>query len=475
MLLDTLKLLKLGMGNPLSRAVIRIGDLIKTGELTGLELALKCFAFNMPTGGIVNHAYYLMLKAVFGAGCRIFGVDLDSTRRYLKDPVVRRGVATVLSSIGCYGVTCPQLLKAPFLVVWNFTNTCNLKCKHCYQSAGARSPDELTLKEKLRLVDELADAGVVSLAFSGGEPLMSPDFYRVAEAVRNHDMHVALATNGTMITEGVARMLKKIDVCYVEVSLDAASAELHDKFRGVQGAYARALEGIKNCVDQGIFTSIAMTVTKYNLAEVPELIRLGRQMKVNRFIHFNFIPAGRGREIVELDITPEERESLLQTLFEECKTPGMEVLSTAPQFGRIAYEESSGGSVAPTHFYVGNSDKWGLQSLAQLIGGCGAGRLYCAIQPNGLVTPCVFMPNLYVGDLRKTRFKHIWSESKVLRELRNKDMLKPKCGVCERRYVCGGCRARSLGYFSDYLAPDVGCIKNVDGWERLKGEVAAEA
>jgi len=466
-----LKLLKLGMGNPLSRAVIRIGDLRRFGKSTGLELALKSFAFNEPAGSIVDRAYYLLLKTVFGLGCQIFGVNIDATKEYLRDSVVRRGVATVLSSIGCYGVTCPQLLKAPFLVVWNFTNACNLKCRHCYQNAGTKSPDELTLREKLKVVDELADAGVVSLAFSGGEPLITPEFYKVAEAVRSREMHVALATNGTMITDEVARLLKKIDVCYVEVSLDAASADLHDKFRGIPGAHARAIEGIKKCVEQGIFTSIAMTVTKYNLTEVPELIKLGRRLGVNRFIHFNFIPAGRGREIVKLDISPEEREELLEFLFEEGKNPGMEILSTAPQFGRIVYESSSGSSVAPTHFYVGNGGKWGLQELAQFIGGCGAGRLYCAIQPNGLVTPCVFMPNLYVGDLRKSRFKDIWSESRVLKELRDKDLLKPGCGICDRRYVCGGCRARSLGYFSDYLASDVGCIRNLDGWEKLKSEV----
>ena len=198
-------------------------------------------------------------------------------------------------------------------------------------------------------------------------------------------------------------------------------------------------------------------------------------MKANRFIHFNFIPAGRGHENIQLDIGPAEREALLRILFEESKAPGIEVLSTAPQFGRLVSELSCGGSSAPTHFYIGNAGKWGLQELAQFIGGCGAGRLYCAIQPNGLVTPCVFMPNLFVGNLRTSRFDKIWHTNKILRELRNKDLLKPTCGKCESRYLCGGCRARSFGYFSDYLGPDPGCSRNMDVWEDLKDKLLKAA
>jgi len=473
MLLDTLRLLKLGMSNPVSRAIVRFGDRNRPGEPSRLELALSSFALNESKGNSIDRAYSFLVKTVLAMGCQTFGSNVDSIREYLRDPVVRRAVATVLSSIGLYGVTQPQLLKAPFLVVWNLTNACNLRCRHCYQNAGKRLPDELSLREKLGVIRELADAGVVSIAFSGGEPLMSPDFFELAKAVRDHGMHVALATNGTLIKPETAKLLKKIDICYVEVSLDAASPELHDTFRGLAGAHARSLEGIRSCVEEGIFTSIATTVTKHNLKEVRDLINLGRRMKVNRFIHFNFIPAGRGREIVQLDITPEEREELLKVIYEESRVVGMEVLSTAPQFGRMVAEQSRGESTAPTHFYAGNSGKWGLQDLARFIGGCGAGRLYCAIQSNGLVTPCVFMPNLVVGKLQTTRFTKIWRESRTLRELRNKNLLKSTCGRCDNRYVCGGCRARALGYLSDYLAPDVGCVRNSAEWENLRKKLSA--
>ncbi|MBS7623461.1 radical SAM protein, partial [Candidatus Bathyarchaeota archaeon] len=440
-----------------------------------LDMALRSFAQDEPPGGFTDRAYSLLVKTILSIGCHAFGTNIDAMKRYLSEPTVRRGVTAVLSSIGSYGITRPQLLKAPFLVVWNFTNACNLRCKHCYQNAGKRLLDELSKEEKLRVVRELADAGVVAVAFSGGEPLSSPEFFEIAKAARDHDLYVALATNGTLISKDTARRLREIDVCYVEVSLDAASPQLHDSFRGIQGSHERSLQGIRNCVDEGIFTCIATTVTRNNVKEVRGLIELARRMKVNRFIHFNFIPAGRGREIVELDISPVEREELLRTLYEESKVPGIEVLSTAPQFGRMVTEKSMGRSVAPTHFYIGNGGSWGLQSLAQFIGGCGAGRLYCAIQPNGLVTPCVFMPDLTVGDLRITRFRTIWRENEILRQLRNKDLLKPGCGACVYRHVCGGCRARSLVYLEDHLAPDVGCIRNLSEWERLKTVLAHAA
>ncbi|MEM3018388.1 MAG: radical SAM protein, partial [Candidatus Bathyarchaeia archaeon] len=424
MLLDTVKVMKLGMSNPISRAIIRLGDRRGRSGDSKLDMALRSFAHDEPAGGFTDRAYSLLVKTILSIGCHAFGADTDSMKRYLGEPTVRRGVTAVLGSIGTYGITRPQLLKAPFLVVWNFTNACNLRCKHCYQNAGKRLLDELSVEEKMRVVRELADTGVVAVAFSGGEPLSSPEFFDIAKAARERGLYVALATNGTLISKDMARRLREIDVCYVEVSLDAASPQLHDSFRGIQGSHARSLQGIQNCVDEGIFTCIATTVTRNNISEVKGLIELARRMKVNRFIHFNFIPTGRGREIVELDISPEEREELLRTLYEESRVPGIEVLSTAPQFARIVVEKSMGRSVAPTHFYIGNGGSWGLQSLAQFIGGCGAGRLYCAVQPNGLVTPCVFMPDLIVGDLRTTRFRTIWSESEILKQLRNKDALK---------------------------------------------------
>jgi len=419
-----------------------------------------------------DRLYAWLIGTILSGGCKAFRADVDELREYLGDPIVHRGVASVLFGIAIYGITKPQLLKAPFLVVWNFTNLCNLRCKHCYQRAGLPAPDELTLKEKLKVVNELADAGVVSIAFSGGEPLMHPDFFSVVKEIRRREMHAAVAANGTLITKAMAHRLKEADIGHVEVSLDFIRPDVNDKFRGVLGAWQRAVEGIRNSVQEGLYTATATTVTKLNLGDVSDLIDLAKHIDVSRFIHFNFIPAGRGKEIANLDLSPSEREGLLKLLYKKSKTSGIEVLSTAPQYARVVLQESEGHAVAPTHFYVGSGHKWGTQTLAKFIGGRGSGRLYCAVEPNGDVTPCVFIPQFVVGNLREQRFLEIWDKNRIFSAFRNRDGLKGACSDCKYKRVCGGCRARSLHYFEDLTAPDVGCIYNQRSWNQLLADFA---
>jgi len=467
MLVDTLKLLEMEMANPLSRAIVRAGTKRNAQGKSRLELALAAFSQKKRADTLADWLYVWLIGVLLSAGCKAFGANVNALREYLGDPIVRRGVASVLSGIASYGITKPQLLKAPFLVVWNLTNVCNLKCKHCCQRAGVPSPDELTLEEKLKIVNELADAGVVSIAFSGGEPLIDPDFFLVINEVRRREMHAAVATNGTLITKALARSLKEADIGYVEVSLDFIRPKVNDEFRGILGAWQRAVEGIMNSVGEGLYTAMATTVTKLNLRDVADLIDLAKNIGVSRFIHFNFIPTGRGKEIANLDLSPLEREGLLKLLYEKSRTAGIEVLSTAPQYARVVLQESEGYAVAPTHFYVGSGHKWGIQTLAEFIGGCGSGRLYCAVEPNGDVTPCVFIPQFVVGNLREHRFLEIWNQNRIFSAFRKREELRGTCSDCKFKCVCGGCRARSLGYFEDFNAPDVGCIYNQKSWDQL--------
>jgi MoaA/NifB/PqqE/SkfB family radical SAM enzyme len=178
-----------------------------------------------------------------------------------------------------------------------------------------RSPDELCTSQKLRAVEELARSGAVSIAFSGGEPLMATDLFEVPAKVKEEGMQLAIATNGTLISHDIARKLKALGTDYVEISLDSADAGEHDRFRGVHGGFERTLQRIKNCVAEGIYTCIATAVTKLNASQVPAIIELARQLKVKRFIAFNFIPTGRGADALEHDLTAEQREELLKQLF----------------------------------------------------------------------------------------------------------------------------------------------------------------
>jgi radical SAM protein with 4Fe4S-binding SPASM domain len=466
-MVDTLKAIRYGMGNPLSRAILKTGFKGSTHGRSRLDAALEAFAFGTVPGNLTDRMYTRLLRIVFDTICMIFSVKGEDLAKYLQEPVTRRGVSSVLKGIATYGVTKPQLLNAPFLVVWNLTNMCNLRCRHCYQQAGHVLKDELSLEEKFKVVDELTSAGVVAIAFSGGEPIMHPDFFPTARRARERGLYVSVATNGVLLTPEMMNRLKDVGVGYIEVSLDSARPEVHDGFRGVPGAWKRTVEGIAHSAKAGVFTVMATTVTRLNYENVSALIDLSKKLGVNRFTHFNFIPTGRGKEITSLDLSPQQREDLLRLLFEKSQTSGIEVLSTAPQFARVVFQQSRGGAIAPTHFYVGQNRNWGLKALAEFIGGCGAARLYCAIQPNGDVTPCVFIPQLIVGNIREKSFSEIWHTTKIFKEFQVRTTLKGSCKTCDYNKICGGCKARSLGYFQDYNAPDVGCINNLESWNKI--------
>lgn len=292
---------------------------------------------------------------------------------------------------------------------------------------------------------------------------MRRDFFKVAEYAADKGMYVSVATNGTMLTKRVVEKLKGVGVNYVEVSLDGARRETHEAFRGITGCFDRTLEGIRNSVDGGLYTCIATVAVRNNLYEIPDIVELGKSLDVKRIIVFNFIPTGRGENIGNLDPSPTERERLLSYLYNELVKGDIEVLCTAPQFSRVCLQQSlldKRDVLSPTHFAAMNFQGQTKQ-LADFLGGCGAGRLYCAIQPNGLVTPCVFMP-IIVGDLRKESLQDIWLSSKVMNDLRDREKLKGRCGDCFYKYVCGGCRARAYAYCRDYLAPDPGCIRELE-------------
>jgi len=450
-------MLRATVGNPLSRFFIK-----RLVTKKRLEKILEKYANPKIKLGSVCSLYYPLVKAIINSGARAFGVPEEKMKNFFQERIHRRGLCSVLKGIAHYGITKPQNLLAPFLVVWDITYACNLKCKHCYSNAGKKLKNELSDEEVKRIIDELDEIGVVAIAFSGGEPLVRKNFFEIARYASSKGFYVAVATNGTMITEEVARKMKESGIRYVEVSLDGASPETHDSFRGIEGAFEKAVEGIKNAKEQGMMTAIATTITTHNYYEVEDLIELALKLGVDRFIHFNFIPTGRGEKIVNEDLTPEERERLLRFLYKKSKElkGRLQVFSTAPQYARIALQEAlkrGEGEISFT-FYGGNV-KNRMIGIAEFISGCGAGRMYCGITPDGKVKPCVFMP-IIVGDLREKSFSEIWNNSEILKSLRDRSDLKGHCGTCRYKYVCGGCRSRAYAYSGDIKGYDPGCIYN---------------
>lgn len=393
---------------------------------------------------------------------RSLNVKREKAEKLLSDPYARRAIANLTRSFAYLGIKKPLSLYAPFLVVWDFTHKCNLSCKHCYSNSGAVLEQELTTTEAINVVDQLADAGVTALALSGGEPLSRRDFFNVARHAVRSGLYVSVATNGTLLTRENVRRLKQVGVHYVEVSIDGATARTHDSFRGVPGAFEKAVLGIRNAVEEDLCACIASTATKSNLSEFPAIIDLAEEIGAERFTYFNFIPTGRGKAHYDQDLSPKERETLMRYLLNRmskgCKTT---ILTTAPQLARVALQcqgPSGTGEVTMSmaHMQTVKVSKKAVP-LADFIGGCGAGRLYCSLSPQGDVHPCVFMP-INVGNLKTENFSDVWLNSTLFNAFRDRDNLKGACGKCSYKYTCGGCRARANAYYEDVQASDPGCV-----------------
>ena len=429
-----------------------------------LETALDNYAGMNPTKCSSCSLYVRVICFWIAFIQKALAVEKSRVSKLFADSYVRRAINSIVSGFAEFGFNRPIQIHAPFLVVWNFTYRCNLKCKHCYSESGNISKAELSTEEAMKVVDQVADFGVTSLAFSGGEPLMRKDFFEVARHAVEAGLYVSLATNGTLLTEENVRKLKEIGVHYVEVSLDGANSTTHDFFRGKSGAFDQTMQGLKNCLKQDICTCVAVTGTKNNLTEIPAVLEMSENMGIDRFTLFNFVPVGRGKDIVAADPSPQEREQLLCYMNKKLSEQhNIAILSTTPQLARVALQAHSPTEddiIMPLAHMEATKISKRAKALADFIGGCGAGRFYCAISPEGNVQPCVFMP-LAVGNLKTEKLEDIWLNSPVFKELRDRGNLKGRCGSCEFKFVCGGCRARAYAYHDDYLMSDPGCIRNL--------------
>ncbi|HEC77098.1 MAG TPA: radical SAM protein [Thermoplasmatales archaeon] len=468
----TIQVLKATIGNPATRTLLK--GMSKYCEKDGknrIEVAVELYTGQREDACLSCKLTEKMIAKVLKKGAEAFGLTEEELKKKFSDPYWAKGLSSTIRGIAEFGVRKPFTSGAPFQVVWDVTYACNLHCKHCYATAGKPWKDELTTEEAKRAIDIFDRAGVTIIAFSGGEPLVRPDIMELARYAADKGIYVAMATNGTLITKKKAKEMKDAGVQFVQISLDGIDAETHDEFRGVKGAFDKTVQGIKNSVAEGFFVEISTTVTRYNYKQLPNIIQFGEDLGANWFMAYNFVPTGRGKEIFEMDLSPDEREEAIKMLWGELrKGRKINVLSTAPQFARVAlqHEEGESQKVVPTHFY--NPKLAGqLVDLAEFIGGCGAGRFYMSMRANGDLQPCVFFP-LKVGNILEDDFEELWKKNEVLSNLRNKDILEGFCGKCDYRYYCGGCRARAYAYTGDYLAPDPGCIYNKEVYEKAMEE-----
>jgi radical SAM protein with 4Fe4S-binding SPASM domain len=397
------------------------------------------------------------------------GATIESFHQRIAEhrPTVR-GIVATMRSVAELGLSQPQRWVMPLFAVWNFTQKCNLRCRHCYQSATPdRQADELNLDEKIRLIDELASHYMAMIAFAGGEPTLSKDLLPVLKRCQHHGMHTSIATHGGTMTPQLAGDLAEAGVRYVEISLDSVHPDKHDAFRGVPGMWQRTVQGMKNVVaEPRLRLGVAMCVHRDNVDEVEQMLQFCETIGAGSFAHFNFIPVGRGKGMIRQDLTPRQRQELLELLQRWMQKGTLGVISTAPQLGRVCLTHAPiDGKVTCSH--AGSGSGFKARVVARYLGGCGAGRTYMCIQPNGDVTPCVYLPHRVMGNVRQKPVKDIWLHSETWEVLNDRDRRYGGCATCKYKSYCGGCRARADAYYGDLMGPDPGCVFNQSDWDKI--------
>ena len=335
------------------------------------------------------------------------------------------------------------------LVAWEVTRNCNLNCAHC--RAAATNQDyagELDTPAALRLLDQIAEVGQPIVILTGGEPLMREDIFELAAYGTDKGLRMVMAPNGTLITEAVAQKMRDSGIQRISVSLDGATKERHDGFRGVEGAFEGALRGIEAAKSQGIEFQINTTISKFNYDQIPEILTLAESLGAVALHIFLLVPTGRGKYIVDQAITAEEYEYTLNWFYDQKQKTNLQLKATcAPHYYRILRQRARQDGLSVTY------DTHGLDAVTR---GCLGGTSFCFISHTGIVQPCGFL-DLNCGDVTQRSFSEIWWHSEIFNQLRDFDNLKGKCGACEFKAVCGGCRARAYEATGDYLAEEPLC------------------
>jgi len=342
--------------------------------------------------------------------------------------------------------------QPPFMVSYSITTKCNLKCKHCYSnSVEQAAPDELSTKEALHLVDDLSRWGIGLLIIDGGEPLCREDLLNVVKYASSKGIRTTIGSNGTLIDGEMARKMRDGGVMAVAISADGADAVTHDSFRGVDGAFEQTLRGIEACKNAGLPFQLNMVIRKDNLSQLEDMLRLAVDSGANAAEVFDLVAAGRAKdECKELVLSLEERKVVMERLARAQEDyPIVIRVPGCPMYPLILQERN----IKPKHFPAEM-----LRRIPYYGRGCAAGMPmgYVMVLSNGEVNPCMLL-QVNLGNIREQSIMSIWESSPILTKLRQRDLLKGECGVCNYRFLCSGCRGRAYEETGDMMATDPGC------------------
>jgi heme b synthase len=339
----------------------------------------------------------------------------------------------------------------PKWLAWEVTGRCNLDCVHCRARAGAQAADaDFTTAEAKGLIGDIASFCKPVLVLSGGEPLLRPDLFELARFGADQGLKMALATNGTLVTDAVCGHIKDSGIRIVSLSLDGATAEVHDDFRRQKGAFAGTMRAAEAFRRAGIEFIVNSSFTRRNQADIPAVYRLAKSIGAKAWYLFMVVPAGRGQDILGELIGKEDYERILDWHYETEKNEARMLMrpTCAPHYYRVIAQKSKAGDRG-----------YQRRSLTFSTGGakgCICAQSIAFIDHLGNVQPCSYFP-VRAGNVKKRPFKEIWSGSQLFRSLRDFKSYKGRCGACEYLQVCGGCRARAELASGDHLAEEPMC------------------
>lgn len=347
------------------------------------------------------------------------------------------------------------------VVVWNVTRKCNLKCIHCYAQADDKDFEgELSTEEGKRLIDDLAEFKTPVILFSGGEPLVRKDLPELAEYAVSKGLRAVISTNGTLIDMDMAKKLKEIGLSYVGISIDGTE-ETNDRFRGQQGAFKKALEGVHNCMKAGIKVGLRFTINKSNFREISAIFDLLEEEGIPRICFYHLVYAGRGSDLIKQDLTHEESRETVDLILDRTKQlyeKGIkpEVLTVdnhcdAPYlYMKLKDEEPERAAE--------------VLDLMKMNGGNSTGVGIGCVSWDGTVHPDQFWRHYTIGNIRERPFSEIWTDlsDDLLAGLKDrKPLLKEhakRCGQCKWLDICNGnFRVRAEAVYGNIWADDPAC------------------
>jgi 12,18-didecarboxysiroheme deacetylase len=344
------------------------------------------------------------------------------------------------------------------VVVWNVGQRCNLKCVHCYsQSKDEEYPGELNTKEAKAMLDGLAEYGAPVILFSGGEPLMRKDLMELITYAKDKGLRAVISTNGTLITEEKAEELKQFGLSYVGISLDGLK-ETNDKFRGVEGAFDDALQGIRNCLKLGIKVGLRFTINKRNAQDIPGIFELIEKEKIPRVCFYHLVYSGRGSRLMEEDLTHEETRNVVDLIIDKTK----EAHDRGHKIEVLTVDNHADGPYIYQRLLKEDPKRAAeVLELLKWNEGNSSGLGLACISWDGAVHADQFWREYTFGNVRERKFGDIWEDksNSLLTKLKDKKHhVKGRCSKCKWLDVCGGnFRARAEAYYGDKWEPDPAC------------------